>query len=215
MRTVKEALTRLWEEGYFRPPSCRSTKEVETKVSNTYGCTYSNWNTLLKRTDFLRQTRKGWVQKQDFHGDDKIKVVLIENGKPRQAIKTFKEVVQTFDGPLCISDPYLTYNAMDLLEILPSKEVKFLFHKSQTKLSQKDINDFKKENPHIKLKRYPNDHLHDRYILSSKRILIIGHGLSMRNKETFVIELSDNFASDLRLSLVQTFNRRWKESTEI
>lgn len=215
MITANKAVELLWKKGYFRPPNYRSTKDVETKASNDYGCTYSNWNILLSRISFLRKKNGCWIQKIEAEKDDEITIVLIEKGKPREATKTFEEIVKGFTGHLSISDPYLTEDAMYLLEKIPSKNIKFLFHKTQNKLSQREIDDFKKANPHIKLKKYPDDHLHDRYILSDDKILIIGHGLSLRNKETFIIELKDKLAKDLRLGLIQVFDRRWKISTDI
>lgn len=215
MITANEAVERLWKSGYFRPPNFRSTKEVETKASNEYGCTYSNWNMLLNRTGFLRKTKKGWIQKVEPEKDEEIKIVFIENGKPREATKKFEDVVTAFTGDVCISDPYLSRDTLDLLEKIPAKNIKFLFHKVQEKLPQRDIDDFKKANPQIKLRKYPDSHLHDRYVLSDNRMLIVGHGLSLRNKETFIIELGDEIAKDLRLGLLETFNRRWNRSTEI
>ncbi len=215
MTTANEAIELLWKKDYFRPPSYRSTKDIETKASKDYGCTYPNWNTLLSRALFLRKTKKGWIQKAEPQKNNEIKIVLIEEGRPREATKTFEEIVNSFTGPVYISDPYFTRESMDLLEKVPSSEIRFLFHKVQTKLSQREIEDFKKENSHIKLKQYPNDHLHDRYILSNDKMLIIGHGLSLRNKETFIIELKDDIAKDLRFGLLQTFDRRWQISSDV
>ena len=76
LTTPKEALFKLWNNYYFRPPSYRSIKEIEEKVSIDYGCTYSNWNVLLSRTTFLRKTKKGWIQKIEPQSDEKIKIIF-------------------------------------------------------------------------------------------------------------------------------------------
>ena len=101
---------------------------------------------------------------------------------------------------------------MDLLERFKKNKIRFLFSKKQSKLGERDIEDFKYEYGNIIFRKYENNHLHDRYIISNNMLLIIGHGLSLRNKETFLILLDDSVAKDLRLSLLQTFDRRWKIS---
>ncbi len=71
------------------------------------------------------------------------------------------------------------------------------------------------ENPGIEIKGFPFDHLHDRYILSKDKLFLFGHGFSIRNKESFIIELPEKFAKELIQSLNSTFDNRWKNKDNL
>lgn len=60
--TPKKAIEELWKLGFFEKH--RKSGEAGYEVFNEYGCTYSNWEVLLKRSNFLRKEKKGWIQKQ-------------------------------------------------------------------------------------------------------------------------------------------------------
>jgi len=210
----KEAIEKLWKRGFFKPPY-KKTKDIKNKALKSYGCTCSNWAVLLRKSKFLRKDKQGWIQKYNAEKEGSIQIIKIEAGKPRTATKTFEEIIKKFSGGMAISDPYLTEDGLDLLEKIKAKNIKFLFHQKQDKLSERDIEDFKKQNSNIELRKFEKPYLHDRYILGKNKILIIGHGLSLRNKETFIILLEDSIARDLRLSLLEIFDRRWKEANPI
>ena len=127
MTTANDAVKLLWKSGYFRPPNYRSTKDVETKAANDFGCTYANWNTLLKRSSLLRKTRKGWIQKVEPDKYGEIKIIFVEGGRPREATKKFEDVLTTFTSDLCITDPYLNKDTLDLLEKIPGKNISLIF----------------------------------------------------------------------------------------
>lgn len=57
-------------------------------------------------------------------------------------------------------------------------------------------------------------HLHDRYVLSDEKILIVGHGLKdIGNKESFVIVLPRKFATDLLADVQRSFDQKWGAAT--
>ena len=100
------------------------------------------------------------------------------------------------------------------LEKMPNAKIKFLTtdNKQKNKISTKDLNDFKQENSNIEFRGIASDCLHDRYIITNEKIIILGHGFSIRKKESFVLELPKRSFEDLYSGLNETFNRRWKSS---
>lgn len=215
MESPTNAIKKLWTTGFFKEH--RKTKDVEDRALRAFGCTSANWTATLKSIKFLRKIgKKGWIQKGSADPDGNVLIFYVEAGKPRTATKKFEAAIaDVSDEVLKISDPYLTEDSLYLLEKIKAKHVNFLFIKDKNKLPERTIRDFKQENPHVDLRGYEAPHLHDRYILGKNKMWIVGHGLSLKNKETFIIELDDNVARDLRLSLVETFNRRWKMAKSV
>lgn len=212
MKSPTKAIDGLWNSNFFRQK--KSTKEVDEKLLKDFGITCTNTTAFLKSRPYLLN-RKGWIQKYAPEERSDVQIVIIEPGKPRTATKKFEDVVKDLSDDVMISDPYLTQDCLDLLEKIKARNTKFLFFQKQNTLSKRDIEDFKKENPHIELRKFQNPCLHDRYILAKNKMIIVGHGLSLRNKETFIVILQDSFAKDLRLSLLETFNRRWKQAEPV
>jgi hypothetical protein len=114
-------------------------------------------------------------------------------------------------GDVLICDPYFNKDTLEALEQIKNAKVRFLTinKPSNMKVSKQDIQDFKIENPHVAIRGFGFDHLHDRYILCEDKLFLLGHGFSIRNKESFIIELPKKFAEDLMQSLNSTFNQRW------
>ncbi len=75
--------------------------------------------------------------------------------------------------------------------------------------------DFAKERKNVEFRLLPPPHdLHDRYLLADNALLIIGHGLKdIGGKESFVIRLDRNVASDLLDELTQSFDNKWGGAT--
>jgi len=82
-------------------------------------------------------------------------------------------------------------------------------------VSAQNLKDFKTENMNVVVKGFPHDHLHDRYILCNNKLFLLGHGFSIRNKESFIIELPEKFSKDLIQSLSTTFDIRWKNRDNV
>ena len=120
-------------------------------------------------------------------------------------------------GEIKICDPYLNKDTLEALEELKNAKVKFLTSSKKTnlKVSQQDLKDLKIENKNIEIRGFPHDHLHDRYIISKEKLFLLGHGFSIRNKESFVIELPSKFSKDLIQSISTTFDTRWKNKDNI
>jgi len=68
----RKAIENFWLDGFFK--EYRKSKEIEIKALKKFGCTYPNWNVLLIRCEFLRKTKKGWIQKEAHSGTTNKKV---------------------------------------------------------------------------------------------------------------------------------------------
>ena len=68
---VKNAITDLWKKGFFE--SCKSIKEVDSKMLKDYGTTCSNTSMVLKTCkNFLRKDKGSWIQKKRFSEEDNL-----------------------------------------------------------------------------------------------------------------------------------------------
>ena len=211
----KEALEELWKANYFK--EYRQKKELEKYILKKFGCTCANWHIMLKLSGFLRKDKEGWIQKYPFENDEGIEVYYFEPDKPRTSRQNFNNLLSSLKGDVKICDPYLTKDTLEALEQIKNADVKFLTcnKKDHIKVSSQEIKDFEKENPKIEIKGFVFDHLHDRYIIAGDKLLLLGHGFSVRNKESFIIELPEKFAKDLIQSLASTFDIRWKNNQNV
>ncbi|NOH02218.1 MAG: hypothetical protein HND47_09805 [Chloroflexi bacterium] len=153
-----------------------------------------------------------------FESQGEISVSYVEGGKPRTARKLLADMLSSLSGEIKVCDPYYGLRTLDALEMIPVNcSVKFLTAQTTEKPIKLSgaISDFKKEHPKTELRVFPDPKsLHDRYILSSDFLLILGHGIKdIGNKESFVVSISNDYAGDLLDSLEKTFEDRWAVST--
>lgn len=77
----------------------------------------------------------------------------------------------------------------------------------------REIEDFKWENKNVEFRSYPYTDIHDRYVISSEFLAILGHSIKdLRSKESFAILLNRNSSENIVEALSENFNRRWKQS---
>jgi len=167
---------------------------------------------------FYRIMQRGKEHLSKISGQGNLSVVFIESGKPRTAKKKFEEIAGKLIGDLLICDPYYGTKTLDVLEKINLKcNIRFLTSRINENINKFKValKDFRKERPNLEIRIYPKfDELHDRYIISADSVIIIGHGLKdLGNKESFIVVLPSEIASDVKESLVEVFNRRWKQST--
>lgn len=79
------------------------------------------------------------------------------------------------------------------------------------------IRDFKQEHPNTEMRVYPNSNeLHDRYVLSRDRMLVVGHGLKdIGGRESFVISIGRSLGRDLLDQVSKQFDTRWSRATPL
>jgi len=149
-----------------------------------------------------------------------IELFYFEPGKQYTSRKILSEkILSGLKGDLKIVDPYCNIRTLHILEDIKNIQVKFLtridnFKKaSKKKKFLEDLKDFKKENSNVEFKDYPHTDIHDRYIISTDSLVILGHSIKdVGGKESFAIVLNKNKYETIFQALLENFNRRWKQS---
>ena len=131
------------------------------------------------------------------------------------------DILKNLKGELKIVDPYCGERTLDILKASSSKNVKFLTKTAKLRESDKrkflrELQDFKPENPTIEFREYPDEDIHDRYIISSDKFVILGHSIkNLGEKESFAIILDKESYINIFESLTENFNNRWSVSSPI
>ena len=99
-----------------------------------------------------------------------------------------------------------------------SNEVKFLtrlenLREKDKKRFLREVKDFKSEKPNIEFRDYPYPHIHDRFVISSNNIVLLGHSIKdLGSKESFAVVLNKETNRDFFEALVRIFNEKWKKA---
>lgn len=127
------------------------------------------------------------------------------------------DIFKNLKGDLRIVDPYCGERTLEILHKAKNK-IQFLtrIDNLQPKDKQnflKELQDFKSEFKHVEFRDYKNSDIHDRYIISSEALVILGHSIkSLGDKESFAIILNTQANRNIVEALSENFNRRWKTS---
>lgn len=176
--------------------------------------------TSMRNIDGVRKYKimnRGIDEIRDLLGEGNLEVVYVEAGKPRTARKKMALAVADLEGPVRITDPYFGDHTLDTLEAIPETlEVRFLTARisgNEPRL-RRLTQDLKRERPNLQIRIYPDpNELHDRYILSQSKLVIVGHGLKdIGNKESFLIVIDKDMAPDLIDSMQAVFDVKWGRS---
>lgn len=149
-----------------------------------------------------------------------ITIVRIESNQPRSARIKLREILSQLSGLVRICDPYYGIRTLDSLDFIPRPcHTKFLTaHTNETgRQLQGALADFKRERQDIEFRLVSaNVGIHDRYIVTSSELLILGHGLKdIGGKESFVIRLEASLVPDLVKETICAFDMRWNSATRI
>lgn len=72
---------------------------------------------------------------------------------------------------------------------------------------------FRSEYPKFQFRVFPREYeLHDRYMITKSHLLLLGRGLDVGNKESFVVSLESRMVEEICSSLDSKFDERWEES---
>lgn len=129
-----------------------------------------------------------------------------------------KNILDDLQGDLKIVDPYCNERTLDILKEVRDREVKVLTRVENLRQKDRDrflreVKDFKSESKNIEFKSYPYTDIHDRYIISSDSLVILGHSIKdLGSKESFVILLNRNTSKNIVEALNENFDRRWRPS---
>ena len=129
-----------------------------------------------------------------------------------------KNVLASLEGELRIVDPYCGTRCLDILADLGDQNIKFLtkLDNLRTKDRQRflrELKDFKQEHTKAEFSDYRAGDIHDRYILSSELLVILGHSIKdLGAKESFAIVLDKEKSKDVFQTLSANFDSRWNRS---
>ncbi len=128
-------------------------------------------------------------------------------------------ILSTLTGETKIVDPYCGERTLDVILDVKARPIKFLTRLGNInnvnvkKRFLRELQDFKTENADIEFRDYPNTDLHDRYIISPDRVVLIGHSIKdLGAKESFAIVLTQATSQNIYEALTENFDRRWKQS---
>jgi hypothetical protein len=183
---------------------CRAKNKTHTYKEN--GETYF---TIMKpgKDYLLSLVKEGYVE-----------IFYFEPGKPYSNKRIVsKEILNTLKGELKIVDPYCDAKTLDILKEVKNATIKFLSRTDNLKDKKarflRQLQDFKAEHSHVEVRDYPYDDIHDRYILSSDGLILLGHSIKdLGNKESFAISLKKDAYKDLVESIIENFVLRWEQS---
>jgi hypothetical protein len=163
---------------------------------------------------------KGKTDVEGLLGGELMSVVRIEGGFPRTARITLGKMLAGLTGMVRICDPYYGVRTLDSLDHVPKGcTIRFLTAKTSESVPklQRAIRDFIKERPRteFRLAAKPSD-LHDRYVVTTDVLLILGHGLKdIGGRESFIIRLGRDLSADLIDETTKAFDARWIGSSVI
>jgi hypothetical protein len=132
-----------------------------------------------------------------------------------------KNILDNFQGNLKIVDPYCNERTLDILKEVRDREVHVLTRVENLRKKDRDrflreVKDFESESKNIELRSYPHTDIHDRYIISSDSLAVLGHSIKdLGSKESFAILLNRSANRNIAEALNENFDRRWKHSKVI
>jgi hypothetical protein len=132
-----------------------------------------------------------------------------------------KNILNNLKGELRIVDPYCGERTLDVLSNLKNRNIKFLTKVENLRDNERnrflrELKDFKLEHADIEFRNYPHTDIHDRYVISSDSVVILGHSIKdLGAKESFAIILNKNSNKNIVDALIENLNRRWKQSTTL
>lgn len=133
-----------------------------------------------------------------------------------------KDILSSLQGEIKITDPYCNERTLDILkDIKDDVNVKFLTKMENLKKESqgrflRELKDFKAEKKNIEFRNYPYPDIHDRYIISSDFLVLLGQSIKdLGSKESLVVVLNKNVNKTIFEDVVANFNKRWNNSRDI
>jgi len=146
------------------------------------------------------------------------KVVFIDGNKPFTAKNhTLKDIFKGNYKEIALCDPYIDLNTLDILFNIFSKGTYIRVLTANiidkpTGSFKRQLQELNNEGLVVEVKKYTSSGLHDRYIISEKSLWFSGNSINhLGKKESFLILLG----SDIRQSVLSTFNSRWTTAQSI
>ena len=151
-----------------------------------------------------------------------IQVVYFEPDKRYTSKRLLsKNILASLKGELRIVDPYCSERTLDILRDIGNEHAKFLtrvenLRERDRERFLREIQDFKSEKPNIEFRSCLNIDIHDRYIISSGSLVVLGHSIKdLGSKESFAITLNRDASKNIVEAITENFDRRWKQSNTL
>lgn len=129
-------------------------------------------------------------------------------------LKDFEEILSRLKGDICICDPWVDKNTLDVLSMIPlTHKVKLLTVNIKDQSAfKKYYGAFNKQYGNLEIKICQQSVLHDRYILSADGMLLIGQSLNgIGKKQTFIVQVG----KDIKDQMIRLFNQLWAQAKGI
>lgn len=205
----------------------RDVQEVsitERSVANAFGKAGNKIHIHRRKNDscLFQIMRSGKEFLESKMSNDQIDVFYFEPGNRYSSKRVLtNNLLEKIDGDLGIVDPYCGARTLDVLKSVSNKRIKIITQLAKLRKSQRasflrELADFKTESNNVEFRDYPLSDIHDRYIISSDSLVILGHSIKdLGSKETFAIVLNNETAKDIVDELKNNFYSRWNASTPL
>jgi len=203
---------------------CEGRGEIPIDPSRTIlckPCSGIGWTLVGLREAYCRVCDGyGWlhVHRVEKNANDLV-VFYVEAGKPRSAHLTLRPVLEALAGPVEICDPYYGEGTLARLDLLSQcTPIRFLTQKRQpNEPSQPRLfSEWVRQHGDIEFKKVSGGDIHDRFVLTSSELILLGQGLKdPGNKESFIVRISASVGEDLMRDVRESFERRWQAATPI
>lgn len=145
-----------------------------------------------------------------------ISLLGIVSGQKYEADKSLKELFKELRGDIKIVDPYLGDESLSRLLYLENVTSVDFVTKNTSNLNLALFNSFKSENNNFNFKKSTSNTIHDRYIISDDKIMLLGHGIKdIGKRDSFIISIDNSIAQELINETKLRFHQLWSSATSI
>jgi len=145
----------------------------------------------------------------------KEKVLFIEPGKPFAAGMKIENIFSSMKGSVKISDPFVDIKTLDVIYRSLNIGIPIRILTVQVKNEDafnREVQKLHHEGLDLEVRKISSGILHDRYFIDDNQFWLSGNSLNnLGQKESFIVMLG----SDIRNSMIQTFDSRWQSSIAI
>jgi hypothetical protein len=147
-------------------------------------------------------------------------VIFIEAGSPRTAHIELKVLFGKLQGLVRICDPYYGTGSLLRLDLLTHcASVRFLTKNPDSKeklIIGKAITEFVAQYPQFEFRTHLGGDLHDRFVLTDRELIILGHGMKdIGGKDSFIIILKRELANDIIDQVKESFDQKWSKAAQL
>lgn len=146
-------------------------------------------------------------------------------GDPWRGWQKLEDLARTLKGSLLLVDPYFGDRTLATLEVMaPGRgSVRHLTAHIASRKGRPEgailaaARAFVKSHPNVEIRRAtPPARFHDRFVLSSDSLVLVGHGLeNLGDKESFVVSFPVGQVADLASALKVQFEAEWSSASAI